>query len=446
MQDFVTENTGSGLRVARFAVRQTWARLRRSASEPLDRFRHRAPYLAVIMFGLGVILAAAGASPLVAAILLGVPPFAALALPRTGFTGPLPESQLTSEAPASLAVWRNLIGALPEAAILASRQGTILAHNRKAEELFAQVREGVQLAGILRNPEFLAMVREAELSREPRAVRFAIRVPVERQLQATCAPLPDGVYGGDGMAVLINFVDFTESDRVERMRTDFIANASHELRTPLASVLGFIETLQGPARNDSAARQRFLGIMAVEAARMKRLIDDLTSLSRVEMREHLRPSDRVDLNRIAAQCCEALEPLAQEAGVRMTLVLLAGAATVLGDRDELAQVCQNLVQNALKYGAEGGLAEIALGRQPNGRIVLSVRDHGQGIAPRHLPRLTERFYRVDVARSRDKGGTGLGLAIVKHIVARHGGELKIESELGKGSLFAVLLPGAQPER
>ena len=245
--------------------------------------------------------------------------------------------------------------------------------------------------------------------------------------------------------LLIFFRDLSEQDRLARMRADFVANASHELRTPLAYLKGSVETLQGPAKDDAAARETFLNTMAEQAERMTRLVDDLLSLSRVEMREYLPPSGEADLAAVLADVAQAAEPLAQQAGIALTLSGLDGAAVVRGDHDELAQVFQNLIQNAIKYGRKGGMVEVRLARERAARAVryrVDVADDGPGIAPQHLPRLTERFYRVNVAASREKGGTGLGLAIVKHVLNRHRGELLITSRLGQGSTFSVILPSA----
>jgi two-component system, OmpR family, phosphate regulon sensor histidine kinase PhoR len=234
------------------------------------------------------------------------------------------------------------------------------------------------------------------------------------------------------------------------MRADFVANASHELRTPLASLLGFVETLQGPARNDAAARDQFLSVMRAQAKRMARLIDDLLSLSRIERNAHIRPDATVDLGSVVGHVTEALAPLARERGVELALERPPGPFDVAGDRDELIRVFENLVENAIKYGSSGGRVEVILAASPKGSgrsdVAVTVRDHGPGIAAEHLPRLTERFYRVDVTQSRDKGGTGLGLAIVKHILARHRGRLTIESTPGEGASFTVRIeriPGGE---
>ena len=231
------------------------------------------------------------------------------------------------------------------------------------------------------------------------------------------------------------------------MRADFVANVSHELRTPLAALTGFIDTLQGPARDDPAARERFLGIMQAQAWRMARLIDDLLSLSRIELRAHQRPETAIDVVPIVRQVIDGLQTLARDRDVAIEVDAPAEPLVVRGDRDELLRLFENLIENGLKYGASGKRLEIALARteRPDGRPELraSVRDHGPGIAAEHLPRLTERFYRVDVGESRAQGGTGLGLALVKHILNRHQGTLAIDSKAGEGATFTVRLPLVQ---
>ena len=242
--------------------------------------------------------------------------------------------------------------------------------------------------------------------------------------------------------------DLTEIERINQMRADFIANASHELRTPLASLRGFIETLQGTAKDDPGRARALPAIMAEQASRMTRLIDELLSLSRVEMNAHLPPADLVDLNDVLDHVSETLEPLAREFRRRLEVGRFPRPAIVRGDRDEMVQVFQNLVQNAFNTAARAARCgsrpkHTPPARAPGRPLAISVIDDGPGIAPEHLPRLTERFYRVDVASSREKGGTGLGLAIVKHILNRHRGELAIASKPGKGSTFTVLLDAAR---
>ena len=251
--------------------------------------------------------------------------------------------------------------------------------------------------------------------------------------------------GDDGVALAVNFTDVSHVVRAEAMRSDFVANVTHELRSPLTALTGFIETLQGSARDDAEARERFLAIMATEAARMDRLIDDLLSLSRVEADERMRPREPVEIAPIVDHVVAVLRPKAEARDQSLVVDSEVAAARVAADADQMGQVFTNLIDNALKYSAAGTSVRIALTR---GRAVgfggetvrIAVSDEGEGIAAEHVPRLTERFYRVDKGRSRRSGGTGLGLAIVKHIVARHRGRLLIDSKPGRGSTFTVHLP------
>lgn len=250
--------------------------------------------------------------------------------------------------------------------------------------------------------------------------------------------------GLQGAAISIE--DRSRDGETEQMRRDFVANVSHELRTPLTALMGFIETLRGPARNDPAARDRFLDIMEREAGRMNRLVADLLSLSRVEQDERRRPVQMIDLAGLLRGEVATLTPAASVAGVRLELQGAGNKVMVPGDADQLVQVFHNLIENAVKYGGSGGVVSVTLARLAHEPVLrgpawaVTVADKGEGIEPQHLPRLTERFYRVDTHRSRGKGGTGLGLAIVKHIVSRHRGRLRIESEIGQGSRFTVILP------
>jgi two-component system phosphate regulon sensor histidine kinase PhoR len=303
--------------------------------------------------------------------------------------------------------------------------------------LLPAARAGDPLALTLRSPDVLDAANRVLEGAAAEGVVWRERVPVERVFDAYVAPL---TVAGDRFVVL-TLRETTEALRVERMRSDFIANVSHELRTPLASVMGFIETLQGPAREDPAARVRFLAIMRDQARRMSRLIDDLLSLSRIEQRAHLRPNAPVDLVGVVRHVADGLDLIAMEN--RVTLKLETPDALIIpGDRDELIRLVENLVGNAITYGSlpdQDTAVEITLLQQGD-QARLSGRDHGQGIAREDLPRLTERFYRADVGASRAKGGTGLGLALVKHIVARHRGRLVITSQPGEGACFEALLP------
>jgi two-component system phosphate regulon sensor histidine kinase PhoR len=342
-------------------------------------------------------------------------------------------------------LWRMVVDAVPEPAVMLDHSGYVMHANRLAEDLFGSRRRGGHVASMSRDPELLEAVDRALASGAACSVELHERVPVERRLLATVAPLEQMRSSTNGPTLLLSFRDLSEQDRLARMRADFVANASHELRTPLASLRGFVETLQGAAKDDAQARERFLKVMSEQAERMTRLVDDLLSLSRVEMREHLHPAERVDLNEAVAHVIQSLQPIAGQTGTTIEFRGLDAPAIIRGDSDEIVQVFQNLVQNAVKYGKPGGRIDVTITRAAPGngrpaRFIVSVKDDGPGIAPQHLPRLTERFYRVSVAASREKGGTGLGLAIVKHILNRHRGELDITSRVGQGSTFSVILP------
>jgi two-component system phosphate regulon sensor histidine kinase PhoR len=337
-----------------------------------------------------------------------------------------------------------LIGGLPNPAIVLDRDGRVMAFNEAAGSIAPALRRGEPALITLRMPELVDAIRRATASRAPQRVEFFERVPLDRWFETFVTPVKLPAAEGPIDILLMTFNDLTPLRRVEEMRADFIANASHELRTPLAALLGFIETLQGTAKDDAGARAKFLNIMQGQATRMARLIDDLLSLSRIELNAHLQPNTPADLAPIVRQVADGLQTLARDRDVTIKVSVPMDAVTVLGDRDELIRALENLVENALKYGAAGKRVDITLTRgQTRGGLPearLAVRDYGPGIAPEHLPRLTERFYRVDVADSRAQGGTGLGLALVKHVLNRHGGRLSIESTPGEGAMFTMHLP------
>ena len=355
-----------------------------------------------------------------------------------------------------------ILDTLPEPLLLIGEDRQITRSNAAARRIFGAGLQGRPLVSILRDPDFLDQV-EAAFAEDPdrrtrppgeSRVTFSLAGPVERTFEATIDPLPAERLQEaelDGPRVLVLLHDVTSLVRVEQMRADFVANASHELRTPLATVLGFVETLRGPARDDEEARDRFLSIMHQQALRMKQLIEDLLSLSRIELREHTPPTGRVDVARVVVGVVEGLEFQAGEKEMTLAVSLPPTLPPAIGDADELAQVFQNLISNAIKYGRTGTTVTITAAPVRRGPVAMPqatrdncleirVHDQGEGIAPEHLPRLTERFYRVDTARSRQMGGTGLGLAIVKHILNRHQGALTIASTVGEGSTFAVFLP------
>ncbi|MBI4923578.1 MAG: GHKL domain-containing protein [Devosia nanyangense] len=338
-------------------------------------------------------------------------------------------------APAQrLAILGGFADALADPCLLLDRRSVVLHLNAATAREFPAVAVGSLLALALRNPVLLSAIDAAHRTGEARTIELHQTVPNETWHRAQIAPL-----AGSGGLVAITLQNLTEHKRVEQLRSDFIANASHELRTPLASLVGFIDTLLGPAAKDEGARERFLTIMRQQAGRMSALIDDLLSLSRIEMRQHLMPTGSVDLTRLLKEVRDGLETQATEAGVRIELAA-DGPAVVTGDQNELYEVFENLIDNAIKYGGEGGQVELAIGPGRAGYdYMVSVTDHGAGIAADHVPRLTERFYRVDAESSRKKKGTGLGLAIVKHIVNRHRGLLSIRSKPGEGTRVDVLL-------
>lgn len=332
-----------------------------------------------------------------------------------------------------------ILSGVPDPVIVLDRRGAIAAFNPKAVATLGDIRVGEPVSFAIRAPEVLDAVRNATADGAPQVVFYVERAPVERWREAHVAAVR---HDRDGpVAIVVALRDLTEQRRSERMRGDFVANASHELRTPLASLLGFIETLQGPARNDPAAREKFLEIMRAQANRMSRLIDDLLSLSRIELKAHVRPRTVVDVAALVRGVVDGIGPLARDRGVEISVEAPAAPVDVRGDRDELIRVAENLIENAIKYGQSGGRVEVTIEAvdDEEAAVRLVVRDFGPGVAPEHLPRLTERFYRVDVGESRDKGGTGLGLALVKHIVQRHGGRLAIDSEPGQGATFSVSL-------
>jgi two-component system phosphate regulon sensor histidine kinase PhoR len=334
-----------------------------------------------------------------------------------------------------------VIASLPDAAIALDRDGRVVAFNPLARVLAPALAHGAPASLALRAPEVVEAVRAVAAGGGAHSVEFAQRGPVDRWFMAHVRPLGDAP---SAAAMLLVFHDLTPLHRVEAMRADFVANASHELRTPLAALSGFIDTLQGSARDDAQARARFLAIMKTQASRMARLIDDLLSLSRIELAEHVHPEAPVDLLPVVRQVVDGLQTLATDRGVEIAIAPPAGPVVVPGDRDELTRVFENLAENALKYGASGKRVDIdftaAASSDGAPEVLVAVRDYGPGIAAEHLPRLTERFYRVDVTQSRAEGGTGLGLSLVKHILNRHRGRLSIESEAGKGAVFTVRLP------
>lgn len=337
----------------------------------------------------------------------------------------------------------SLVDAIPLPTVLIDDEGRIAAVNSAAAEVFGQTLSGRHYAMAIRQPRLLDAIDRTFATQSAHEGAYVTTAGLrDVTYTAYCRPLR---FNG-GAAVLICLMDRSEQDQAGMMRRDFVANVSHELRTPLTALLGFIETLGGAARDDAQARDRFLAIMRGEAERMNRIVKDLLSLSRVEEEERMRPTQPITPLKVVERAVEALRPQAEKDGTSIVIEGAEAAAQIPGDADQLQQVMTNLVENALKYGGKGGKVTIAFSqverdaslRAPALRI--DVADQGEGIDPIHLPRLTERFYRVDSHRSRQMGGTGLGLAIVKHIISRHRGRLSISSTPGQGSVFSVFLP------
>jgi two-component system phosphate regulon sensor histidine kinase PhoR len=333
-----------------------------------------------------------------------------------------------------LAILAGFADALPDPCVLVDRRSVVLHGNAAALSEFPGIATGSLLTTALRNPTLLNAIETVRQTGTAQSIELHQTVPNVTWHRADVAPLP-----GQDALIAIMLHSLTEQKRLEQLRSDFIANASHELRTPLTSLVGFIDTLLGPASKDEGARERFLTIMKQQAGRMSALIDDLLSLSRIEMRQHMRPTGSVDLEVLLREVSEGLEAQAADAGVKIE-VTAGDETTITGDRNELYEVFENLIDNAIKYGGDGGLVEVAVAPGRSGHdYAVTVTDHGVGIEAQHVPRLTERFYRVDAESSRKKKGTGLGLAIVKHIVNRHRGLLTIKSKPGEGTRVEVLL-------
>ncbi len=331
---------------------------------------------------------------------------------------------------------------LPDPLIVLAADRSIRRANAAARAAF-----GDETAAVLRHPGLRAAIDRAFAQGVKQDVELTIPVPVTRDLLATVLVMDPLL--ADGGQVVILLSDRTRERALERTRADFVANASHELRTPLASLIGFIETLRGPAADDLRAQQRFLVIMSEQARRMNRIIDDLLSLSRIELVEHQAPGESVDLGELVPNIAASFEPRIAERRINLAMTIADDLPPVTADSDQLAQVLHNLLENAVKYGREAGVIRLSVQPAAGARwpsrpgVLIAVADDGMGIAREHLPRLTERFYRVDTGRSRAVGGTGLGLAIVKHIVNRHRGQLAIESEVGVGTTVSVWLPYAR---
>ncbi len=412
-----------------------------------DRLRHAAIILLAAGLALTVLVTLGELPPVLAAAAFALIAAASL-VPwrRDRATSP---DDVRSSDPVEAAAVNAIVAGMPDPAVLLDRAGRVIHLNAAAAQLAPALRKNELAQFALRSPEIVTALREAIATALPRRATYLDQVPVDRWMELVITPVSVPTrFGGADKCMLMTFHDLTPLRRVEEMRADFVANASHELRTPLAALSGFIDTLQGPAKEDPKARERFLSIMHAQATRMARLIDDLLSLSRVELSAHVRPDTLVDLVPIIRQVVDGLEPLARERQVEIEVDLPEPPIPIAGDREELLRLFENLIENALKYGASGGRIIVSLTTATSGdgtpEYRIMVRDFGPGIAPEHLPRLTERFYRVDVGDSRAQGGTGLGLSLVKHIVARHRGRLLIESVPRNGATFTACFPQVKP--
>lgn len=345
----------------------------------------------------------------------------------------------------------RVVDALALPAIVIDERNAVAHVNAEALRRFPRLEPGRPLSFGLRNPALFSAIEACRRAQTSQKIDMALPRPNEAWFEANLAPLstatPQSVNDRDWLVIALT--DTTLQHRAATMRADFIANASHELRTPLTSLIGFIDTLQGPAAQDAEAREKFLTIMRAQAERMSRLINDLLSLSRIETHQHLSPTKKVNIAALLSEVRESITPIAKAAKLELDLTLEVAEAEVLGDRNELYEVFENLIDNAIKYGGDGKTVDIALNKATDRAgyaYSVSITDHGPGIPEEHVPRLTERFYRVDVDESRQKKGTGLGLAIVKHIVSRHRGLLNIRSTLGEGTRVEVLLPAPASSR
>lgn len=334
---------------------------------------------------------------------------------------------------------------LPDAILLLDRHRGIITINRAAQDLLDRPRMGQDLALSVRHPDILSAVDQVLRGEPPRDLEATLPGSPPRNISIHAESLgPDEAESN--IAAVVVITDITASKRSERMRADFVANASHELRSPLSAIIGFLETLADSARDDANARQRFVEIMLRESRRMTRLIDDLLSLSRVEINEHVRPTAKVPLPLVIDHVTQTLAVKAEGRDIRLETILPSDLPDIIGEEEQVQQVLHNLVDNAIKYGNEGSRVEIEAHTVPRvpGRlspgVAIAIRDESPGIPSDIIPRLTERFFRVDEARSRQLGSTGLGLAICKHIINRHRGHLTIESATGVGSTFTVYLP------
>src|SRR6202790_3994062 len=404
-----------------------------------DRLRHAAIILLAAGLALAVLVAFGELSPVRAAAVFICISAAAL-VPWRLHNVVASREDVRGVNPVETAAVSAIVAGMPDPAVLLDRAGRVIHLNAAAAQLAPALRKNELAQFALRSPEIITALREAIATTEARRATYLDHVPVDRWMELIITPVPvPTLFGGTDKCMLMTFHDQTPLRRVEEMRADFVANASHELRTPLAALSGFIDTLQGPAKDDAKARERFLGIMHTQATRMARLIDDLLSLSRVELSAHVRPDTLGDIVPIIRPGADGLEPLGREPQVTVDIELPDEPVSIAGDREELLRLFENLIENALKYGASGGKVVVsltsAMSREGAPEVRVTVRDFGPGIAPDHPARPTERCDRVHVGGSRSQGVTGLGLSLVKHILNRHRARLLIETVPKQGATF-----------
>lgn len=338
----------------------------------------------------------------------------------------------------------QVLNALSACVLFIDQNRKITFANHAAKIRFGDGIVDESLVRIVRNPEFLSAIDRLNAGEDEARVELTIGASPSATFEVKLHALGEGL--AKSAKIAITFEDVSQIRDAQLMRSEFVANVSHELRSPLTALAGFIETLRGPAKDDSDARQRFLALMENEAARMKRLIDDLLSLSKLQGKERIRPSGEVNVVQLLDHVIATLSPVAEKERKSIHVTNNSAEMLITGDHDELIQVFHNIIENAVKYGALDSVVEVGVNLSPNigavdgPAVIISVKDEGQGIKAEDIPRLTERFYRADKSRSRIKGGTGLGLAIVKHILNRHRGRLEIDSKLGEGSIFQIILP------
>ncbi len=333
----------------------------------------------------------------------------------------------------------NLVAAIPIPAIVLDSEYRILAANPTAKTLFDSELQGLDFVRILRQPNALECLAKVIKSRKSVQCELLLHQQTLRTFLANAAPLSDPSI--EVKHILFTLQDISDRIDAEKARSAFVANVSHELRSPLTSLLGVVETLKGPARNDTKARERFLDLMQNEAERMSRLVADLLSLSKLEAKEHLPPKTKLDVLHVVQMVEKSLAASKPEYTNRIKIKAPKSIPLIRGDEDQLIEVFQNLIENALKYSEPGTPVFVTITHDADlkNQVTVSIEDQGEGIAPEHIPRLTERFYRVDKGRSRQTGGTGLGLAITKHILNRHRAKLTISSQLTKGTAISVRL-------